>query len=383
MNDRVREAVRNMGRVGSREVEDWVEASHKGGGGEVLTLRGGPVLPLPEHVREAVSRALDEPDRRPSRGLPELRAAIAQALRAETDAAVDESGEVIVTNGAMHALNIVVRALIDADDEVIVPAPNYFFDGVVRLAGGKPVYVPGSEADGWRWDLDQIEGAVTSRTKLLLMSNPTNPTGYLPSRAEVEALVALSRRRGFLVLSDESYDRFVYDGASFTSLASVAHGEGVLVRSLSKSHALANWRVGYIVAPAELATAFRNVLEWDCLHCAYVPQRVAYAALTGPQDWLEGMAARYESNRDRLLAAIAESDWLSAVRPPSAPFLFINTEAAERESGRSAVELLLASGIPTVGGEYFGASGHVRLPIGADEATLARLEERLAGFRPK
>lgn len=381
MTTHLREAVRTMGRVGSREMEDWVELrrSHDG---EVLTLRGGPVLPLPEHVRQAATQALDEPDRRPSRGLPELRLAIARTLATETGVEVDPAGEVIVTNGAMHALNIVVRALVDAGDEVIVPAPNYFFDGIVRLAGGTPVYVPGPEEDCWRWDLDRVASAVTPKTRLLLMSNPTNPTGYLPSRADIEALVGLGRERGFAVLSDESYDRFVYDGASFTSLASVAHGKGIVVRSLSKSHALANWRVGYIVAGADLATGFRDVLEWDCLHCAYVPQRVAHAALVGPQDWLEGIPAKYQSNRDRLLAALAESEWLSASRPSSAPFLFINTRAAERAGGRSAVDMLLEAGIPTVAGGFFGAPGHVRLPIGADEATLPRLEELLAGFSP-
>ena len=381
MKDLLRKALGEIGRVGSREMEDWIEVRRRGGA-NVFTLRGGPVLALPEHVRAAIVAALDEPDRRPSQGLPELREAIAGRLAAETGAAVDADGEVIVTNGAMHALNIVIRALVDPGDEVVIPTPNYFFDGVVRLAGGRPVHVLGSEDEGWPWDLDGIAAAVTGRTKAVLVSNPTNPTGFLPSPEDLRALAELGRRHGFVVLSDESYDRFVYDGNAFTSLAAVAPGEGIVVRSLSKSHALASWRVGYIVTRPELLRGFRNVLEWDCLHCAYVPQRAAHAALTGPQEWLAGVPERYEANRDRLLAAIAESERLSARKPASAPFLFIDTRGIQAAAGRPATELLLDLGIPTVDGELFGAPGHVRLPIGADETTLARLEELLAGFRP-
>lgn len=381
MKQLLRETVHEVGRVGSREVEDWIEVRRQEGV-DVLTLRGGPVLPLPEHVRAAVVAALDEPDRRPSQGLPELREAIAGRLAVEAGAPVDPVHEVIVTNGAMHALNIVVRALVDAGDEVVIPTPNYFFDGVVRLAGGKPVHVLGSEDEGWPWDVGRIEAAVTERTKLVLVSNPTNPTGFLPSRQELRALTEIGRRHGCAVLSDESYDRFVYDGNAFTSLAAVAPGEGIVVRSLSKSHALAAWRVGYVVARPELARGFRNVLEWDCLHCAYVPQRAAHAALTGPQEWLAGVPERYEANRDRLLAAISESEWLSARKPASAPFLFLDTRRVEAAVPRAATELLLELGIPTVDGEFFGAPGHARLPIGADETALSRLEELLAGFRP-
>jgi aminotransferase len=374
--------VSELKRVGSREVEDWVELRRENGA-EVLTLRGGPVLSLPVHIREAALAAFDEADRRPSRGLPELCQAIAEALAAETGVPMEAASQVLITNGAMHGLNLVMRALIDSGDEVIVPTPNYFFDGVIRLAGGVPVHVPSSEATGWAWDLDRIEASIGPRTRLFVASNPTNPTGYLPTRSDLARLVQLAERHGFVVLSDESYDRFVYDGAAFNSLAAFDSQATVVVRSLSKSHALASWRIGYVVAPPDLSEAFTKVLEWDCLHCAYLTQRVALAAVTGPQGWLAGIPSRYQNNRDRLLAAVAESGWLSATRPAAAPFLFLDTSRAESATGRSCSRLLLELGVPTVPGEFFQSPGHARLPIGADEETLERLGELLASFRPR
>jgi aminotransferase len=363
-------------------MEDWIELRHEQGR-DVLKLRGGPVLRLPDHVRQAAIAALDEPDRRPSRGLPELREAITTALASEAGARVDAEREILITNGAMHALNIVLRTLVEAGDEVIIPTPNYFFDGVVRLTGATPVYVPSDASNGWRWDFDRIEAAISPRTRLLIFSNPTNPTGYLPTEDDLLRLVALGRQNGFRVLSDESYDRFVYDSAPFTSLAALDGGDvRIVVRSLSKSHALANWRIGYVIAEAGVSESFTKVLEWDCLHCGYVPQRVAQAAVEGSQDWLTGIPAIYQANRDRLLAAVAESGWLSASKPAAAPFLFLNTARSEAATGRTGDQLLLDIGVPTVRGQFFGSPGHARLPIGADSATLERLEELLAAFKP-
>jgi len=363
-------------------MEDWIELRREHGV-EVLKLRGGPVLRLPDHVREAGLAALDEPDRRPSRGLPELRQAICASLADDAGARVDPESEVLVTNGAMHALTIVMHTLVEAGDEVIIPTPNYFFDGVVRLAGADPVYVPTEERNGWRWDFDRIEAAVSPRTKLFIFSNPTNPTDYLPSRDELLRLVELAARRGFRVLSDESYDRFVYDSEPFTSLAGLDCGDcGIVVRSLSKSHALATWRVGYVIADPVLAEALTKVLEWNCLHCGYVQQRVAHSAVAGSQEWLKAIPPIYQANRDRLLAAVSESGWLSASKPPAAPFLFLNTARAEAATGRSGDQLLLEVGVPTVRGEFFGSPGYARLPIGADAVTLERLEELLSAFQP-
>lgn len=370
-----------LDRVGSREMEDLIALGERH---ELPHLRGGPHRPLPSHVREVVLAALDEPDRRPSRGLPELRQAIATDLERRSGVVLDPARELLVTNGAMQALNIACRAILEPRDQVVIPTPNFFMEGVVRLAHGEPVYVPCQARDGWRWDIDRIEAAITPRTRIVFACNPTNPTGYLPSRQDVEALCDMAARHDVIVLADESYDRFVYDGDRLTCVLELRgrNQNLVLVRSLSKSHGLGAWRVGYLAAEPDLMDAFVKVLEWECLHCAYVPQRVATAALDGPQEWLGNVAADYQAIRDRLWPTITASEWLSSVKPQAAAFFFMDVRRAEELTGVDGSELLLAASIPTVAGRYFQSPGYVRLPFGADQPTVDHLDSLLASFRP-
>ena len=323
-------------------------------GGEPLALVGSPSVSLPPHVREAAISALDEPFPRPSRGLPRLLAAIAERHDVS-------EGEVLVTQGAMQAVNLILRTLLRGGGNVIVPVPGFFFAEMVRRAGGEARTVAG-------WDLDAIAAAVDGETRAILFANPGNPTGYLPSADELRFLMGL----GPLVISDESYERFVYDDAvrPFTSLREVWGPKAVMVRSLSKSHALADWRVGYVVAPD--TEPFLHALEWECLHCAHVPQVVAAAALTGPQDWIEAALAPYRSLRDLALDAVAGAPSLSATRPDAGPFLFVEMHADVEGT-------LLARGVPVVNGAAFGAPGFLRLPFGGERATVLRLREVLAG----
>jgi aminotransferase len=390
------EISRTIGRPGSRALEDDVRARRESGQ-EILALRGGPSLPLPPHVREAAIAALDEPDRRPSRGLLELRVAICDALARETDAVLDPEREILVTNGAMHALNLILRAVLSPGDSVLIPAPAFYLDGAVRLAGAEPVYVPCSEEDGWRWDLDRIEAAITPRTRLLFACNPVNPTGFLPGREDLAALSALAERHGFLVLADESYDRFVYDGNRLTPILTVATYQPaepvtpkprlddhiILVRSLSKSYTLASWRIGYIVGPPAIVDACTAVLEWEVLHCAYVGQRVATAAIAGPQDWLSGVTAGYQANRDVVYQVVCDSQWFTCARPGAGPFLFLNTERIEALGPIPPEQRLLDLGVPTVAGRHFQAPGYVRLPFGGDARTIDQLCAILRSFVPR
>lgn len=381
----IRPLVRDLHRVGSRETEDFLETSRRAGA-EVLHLTGGPVVALPAHLREAMLRAFEDlhvSDQRPSSGLPALRHAICESLAAVTAPTRLAPDQVLITAGAMHALNLLARATLQPGDEVVIPSPNYFFDGVVRLSGGLPVHVPCLEQHRWGWDLERIERAITDHTRLVMLSNPTNPTGYLPSRQELGWLLELARSRGFGVVSDESYEAFVYEGA-FTSLLSLPGwaSNGVVVRSMSKSYALANWRVGYLAASGEVAAACTKVLEWDALHCAYVAQCVARAAIEGPREWLDAVLGRFRRGRDQVMDVVVASKWLHASSPPAGPFLFLDTTAVERAVGAPGADLLLAAGVPVVRGEAFHCPGHARLAFGGDDSTLARLTELLAAFDP-
>lgn len=332
----------------------WVEERYRG---RVLTLRGTAARPLPPHVRKAAVEALGEHDRTPPpRGLFELREAIGR-LHGR-----DPETEVLVTVGAQQALAVAFRALLGPGDAAIVPSPAYFFGGPIAAAGGRAVYVPASEEDGWRLDPDAIERAVDSRTRVLVVCNPGNPIGYLYSHDEVAALVALAELHGLTILTDEAYESYVYEGRALSSV--LAHtSDAVLVRSIGKSYAIPTWRLGYVVAPPKIVDACARWLEVDCIRCPYVGQRVALSAIEGSRDWLVDVSREYERYRDLALAAV-ESVELSAVKPPAAPFLFVNLHGAGEEE-------LLEARIPAVPGRFFEAPGYARLPFGGAGEPLA------------
>lgn len=351
----------NLDRVGSSWVEEQLAGRPR------LALRGTTSRPLPPHVREAVVAALDEHDSMPpAAGLPELRAAIATLHGRDPDA------EVVVTGGAQHALSVAFRAIVSPGDEAVLPTPTYSFGGAIRRAGGEPVEVPSRQEDGWALDVGAVAAAITPATCVVVLCNPGNPTGVVHPPATVRALVELCRERGVTLLTDEAYERYVYDG-QLTSAAALDDGV-VLVRSIGKSWALPSWRLGYIVAPPPVAAACRAVLEWDCLRLPHVAQRAAAAAITGPHDWLADVAAEYRRCRDLALTAVRAAG-IACALPTAGPFLFLDVR--HRDGAWKALHEL---GIAVVPGAFFGAPGFVRLAFGADEDTLSELGRRLTAF---
>ena len=313
-------------------------------GTDVLPLKGTVAAPLPEHVREAVAAALDEHAvTPPSRGNVTLREAIARSL----PASADPEREILVTNGAMHALSLTFRALLEPGDEVIVPTPCYFFSGLIERAGGVFVPVPS-------WGPEAIERAVTSRSRVLVVTNPNNPDGHLPSRAEIDELLALASRHGLKVITDEAYERCIHEG----ELASAWGAPNViLIRSLGKSLAMPAWRIGLVAGEPTVIDACLRELEWDVIRVSHVAQRAAAAALEGPQDWLDEVAEGYRRDRDAAHAMIVEHPILNAGLPRATPFLWL-------ELGGLSSEEVIAEGLPVVDGAAFGTPGYARLPFG-------------------
>jgi aspartate/methionine/tyrosine aminotransferase len=342
-----------------------IEAERALAGRDMLPLKGTIAVPLPTHVREAVAEALDEHTvTPPSQGHVALREAIARNLPGPAD----PEREILVTNGAMHALSLAFRALLQPGDEVIVPTPCYFFAGLIERAGGVFVPARSREEDGWRWDPDAIERAVTPKARTLVLTNPNNPTGYLPTRAEIDELLALASRHGLTVLTDEAYERCIHEG----TLASAWGAPNViLIRSLGKSLAMPSWRIGFVAGDGEIVDRCLRELEWDVIRVSHVAQRAAAAALDGPQDWLADLADRYRQDRDAAHAVVAEDPLLESTLPGATPFLFLNL-------GPLSVENLLAAGVAVVDGAAFGAPGYARLPFGGAADLGDQLHRRLA-----
>ena len=327
---------------------------------DVLPLKGSIGAPLPPHVREAVSTALDEYTvTPPSRGHLTVREAIAGSLPAPAD----PERELLVTNGAMHALNLLFRALLEPGDEVIVPTPCYFFAGLIERAGGVFVPVPAVP-----WDPEAVERAVTARSRMLVLTNPNNPTGYLPLRAEVSAILEFASRHDLTVVTDEAYERCIHEG----ELASAWGAPNVvLVRSLGKSLALPAWRIGFLAGAHEVVDACLRELEWDVIRVSHVAQRAAQAALEGPQDWLDDLGTRYRADRDVAHALIDADPILSAPLPAATPFLWLDLGGVKQEN-------LLAAGLGVVDGVHFGTPGHARLPFAGAAEHEAELRRHLA-----
>ncbi|MCC7104051.1 MAG: pyridoxal phosphate-dependent aminotransferase, partial [Chloroflexi bacterium] len=240
-----------------------------------------------------------------------------------------------------------------------------------------------SEPGGYRWDLEALERAVTPRTKLLMVHSPVNPTGVVLTIDELRQLAEIADRHDLLLVYDESYDRLVYDGRRHRSPAELpfARERLIVIQSFTKSFAMSPWRVGYLVAPLTLASHFGKLVEWELLMVSHVAQAAATAALTGPQDWLSGVAGAFQSNRDGLWSAVVENGELSALKPEGGPFLFISAPGLGLSGDRLRERLLNESGIPTEPGAFFGSSDHVRLSLGSPPDVITEAGELLRAFR--
>lgn len=362
----------SVGRFPTYEAEERRRTT-RANGVEPVPLSGTPAPALPPHVVAAVASVLERPmTTPPAHGIAALREALTVELARTTGRRADPDAEILVTNGAMQALGVCFRSLLAPGDEVVVPAPCFFFGGPIRAAGGIPVYVPGSAENGWRWDHTAIERAIDERTKVLLLCNPGNPTGHVPTRQDVADAVALAERHGLLVVTDEAYEASLWEDADLAS----AFGLGanvVVIRSLGKSLSLPQLRIGMLAGPAAHVAACTRTLEWDCLRVGVAAQEAAVAVLNGPRDWLELIRTGLASDRDVALAAIRATPGLDAVAPLAAPFLFVGSP-----SGGDLAAELEAVGLPVVAGAAFRAPGYARLPFGGAVEASAALARALA-----
>lgn len=341
----------------TRVVETLIERHHPD---SRLHLSGSPLVPLPDHVREAVDAAATVPGYAPSGGEPALREAIAASLEARGVRVSPE--QVIVTCGAMHALDLVFRSVLQPGDEVLMPAPGFFIGGLARQVGARVAWFPSPASARFRPSWAAAKAAVTPRTRILYVNTPVNPTGYVYDETDVSAAADLAARAGLLLVSDESLSRFVYAGRQHLSPAA-GHPElrGVLVGSFSKDYAMPGMRVGYAVLPPELLGRVSALLEWSLLAVSRPAQAAAFAALTGPGDWLDAMAADAAKRGSRAARALAATGGLSCVPPGGGlnlfPYFAGDAEGLVRD-------LIVRFGVPVCPGPAFGSAGYFRLQFG-------------------
>jgi aspartate/methionine/tyrosine aminotransferase len=376
----IADPVARLPRPGSKVLDEQIDRARREHPPGPLKLSGYPTDPLPQHIVDAADRAARENRIAPSAGTPELRRAIADKLARENAVAVDSEREVLITHGAMHAVHLVLQSVLEAGDEVLMFSPTYFFGGLVELVRGRPVYAPLREEGGFAFDVAALERAVTPRTRVLLLNCPCNPTGHVAGAEELGAIVRFAEKHDVLIVSDESYEKFVYDGRRNVSIGSIdeVRDRTVTIQSFTKSYGMAGWRIGYLAGPREIVSAAQKVLEWTGLMCNHPAQAAATAALTGPKEWFERIVARFQRNRDAIADAIDRMDRVSAVRPASTPFILVNVAQLGESPAALSARLLIDHGIPSVPGDAFEAPHHLRIPFGGTSEAIDEASRRLA-----
>jgi aspartate aminotransferase len=355
------------------------------GDSEAIHLEvGEPDFPTPEHVVEAAYVAAKAGRTRyaPNAGLPELREALADKVtrRNGYEARPDQ---VVVTQGGIQALYLVLRALLEPGDEVLLPNPAWpNFRMIAHLLGARVLSYPLVAEGGFLPRLEDLERLVTPRTRAILVNSPSNPLGTVLPRELVEVLLAFARRRGLWFISDEVYDEIVFD-EDFVSAGSVADPSDRLVSiySFSKVYAMTGWRVGYLVAPSDMAKLLTGMQE-PIISCVNTPaQMAALAAVTGPQDVVRKMREAYRARRDDLLG-ILDHGGLPSSRPSGAFYDWTEVSKADMPSMDFARSLIEREHVAVAPGSAFGelGEGYVRLSLASSREDLLDGASRLVRF---
>jgi aspartate aminotransferase len=346
---------------------------------------GEPDFDTPVHIKAAATAALDAGKTRygPAAGEPALRAAIAEKL--QRDNSLDYAAEnVIVTNGGKHSLYNLMMALIDPGDEVIIPAPYWVsYPEMVKLAEGVPKIVPTDSTNGYRITPEQLQQAITPNTRLFVLNSPSNPTGMVYSRQELQALAEIIIEHDIWVVSDEIYEKIVYGDTqhiSIGSLSSEIFQRTIISSGFAKAYSMTGWRVGYLAGAVDLIKAAATIQGHSTSNVCTFAQYGAIAALEGPQDCVIQMRQAFAERRQAILALLRGMPGLECSSPDGAFYAFANIRRTGLTSLEFCDRLLATQQVAAVPGIAFGADDHIRLSYATDMTTIERGMERLATF---
>jgi len=301
--------------------------------------------------------------------------------------------QVVVTNGAKHALHNTFTVLLDPGDEVVIPAPYWVsYAELVKLTGAVPVIVQTEQANDFKLTPQQFREAATDKTKVLLLCSPSNPTGSMYSPEELAALADVAIERDLLVVADEIYDRLVYPGHRFASFATVRpnlQDRTIVVNGVSKTYAMTGWRIGWTLSPANVAKAMGDLQSQQTSNPCSISQYAALAAITGPQACVDQMLAEFTQRREFVTRRIAEIPGLSCAEMGGAFYAFINIRehlgrkyngVRVDDSTQWCLELLAQKNVAMVMGSAFGAEGYARASFATSMENLETAFERIAEF---
>lgn len=365
---------------------DSLAKEMKKNGEDVCSFSAGePDFDTPTHIRAAAKKALDEGKTRygPAAGEAGLRKAIAEKLLRDNQLAYN-ADNVIVTNGGKQSLYNLIMALIEAGDEVIIPAPYWLsYPEMVTLAGGTSVIVNTSLENQYKITPEQLEAAITPKTKLFVLNSPSNPTGIVYTPEEIAALAKIVVEKDILVVSDEIYEKILYDGAIHRSIASF--GPEIFQRSIisngfAKAFSMTGWRVGYVAAPVEIVKAMTKIQGHSTSNVCTFAQYGAIAALESPQDCIEEMVKAFSERRQYILERVRAIPGLNCPTPNGAFYVFIDISQTGLKSRDFCQKLLETQKVAAIPGIAFGADDCIRLSYATDLKTIEKGFDRLDQF---
>lgn len=346
---------------------------------------GEPDFDTPEHIKAAAKRALDTGKTRygPAAGEPLLRQAIARKLQSDNNLNYQPEN-VIVTNGGKHSLYGLMMVTLNPGDEVIIPAPYWVsYPEMVKLAEGTPVIVSTTPESGYKITPSQLKNAITPRTRFFVLNSPSNPTGMVYTPDEIRALAQVIVETDIHVVSDEIYEKILYDNAQHLSIGAVSpeiFERTIVSNGFAKAYAMTGWRVGYLAGAEPLITAMNTLQSQSTSNVCTFAQYGAIAALEGSQSCVENMSKAFQERRISILERINAIPGLSAPSPSGAFYLCVNIEPLGMSSSAFCHTLLEEKHVATVPGVAFGAEGTIRISYASDLSTIQQGMDRLEAF---
>ncbi|WP_142660415.1 pyridoxal phosphate-dependent aminotransferase [Methylacidimicrobium tartarophylax] len=360
--------------------------SMKAKGIDIINLASGePDFDTPEFIKAAAMGSLDAGFTKytPSSGIPELREAVADKLKADNGLAY-EPAQITVSCGAKHACLNVLLATLEPGDEVIIPAPYWLsYPEMVKIADGEPVIVPTRMENGFKITPEDFAEAMTPKTRMIILNSPGNPTGSVYAREELEALARVAIEEDILILSDEIYEKILFDEQKHWSVASLDAAFYPLtftVNGFSKAYAMTGWRLGYVASPSWAAGAVEAIQSHSTSNVTSFAQKGALAAYRGPQDCVRAMTQEYARRRDYLVTELSSFSKIHFLRPQGTFYLLLEIGETRLSSTQFAERLLEEEKVMIIPGIAFGDDRTVRLSYATDMESLQRGVERLGGF---
>lgn len=358
---------------------------------------GEPDFDTPLHIKEAAKKALDEGFTKytPASGIKELKEAICRKFKEDNN--LDFSPEeILISCGAKHSIFNAILALCDEGDEVILPSPYWVsYPEMIKVVGAKAVILQTTPKENFKITPQKLEEAITEKTKLLILNTPSNPTGMVYTKDELLSISNILVKRGIWCISDEIYEKIIYDGKEHISIASLGpeiKKLTIVINGVSKSYSMTGWRIGYAAGPKEVIKAMSNLQSHSTSNPASVSQRGALAALEGPQESLNYMVSEFCKRRDYIVKRLNSIENISCLKPAGAFYVFpdVSRIIGERfgkeriEDSFSLAEILLTRArVAVVPGSAFGAEGYLRLSYATSMENISEGLERIEEFIEK